>query len=59
MLGVERLLYSEEHPDRVTAEKRERQIKKWSQAKKMALVKGEFFKLKSLAKAEVGLYCLW
>jgi putative endonuclease len=50
VLGVERLLYTETHPDRVTAEKRERQIKKWSSAKKMALVKGDKIELKRLAK---------
>jgi predicted GIY-YIG superfamily endonuclease len=50
VLGVERLLYSEAHPDRVTAEKRERQIKKWSRAKKLALVRGDLDSLKKLAR---------
>ena len=50
VLGVEKLLYSETHPDRITAEKRERQIKKWSRAKKMALIQGDISRLKGLAK---------
>jgi predicted GIY-YIG superfamily endonuclease len=50
VLGVDKLLYSEVHPDRVTAEKRERQIKKWSRVKKMALVNGDKVELKRLAK---------
>ena len=50
VLGVEKLLYSETHPDRVTAEKRERQIKKWSRSKKEALIRGDLAELKWLAK---------
>jgi predicted GIY-YIG superfamily endonuclease len=50
VLGVKEFLYSETHPDRVTAEKRERQIKNWSRAKKMALIQGDLDKLKRLAK---------
>ena len=50
VLGVDRLLYSETHPDRIIAEKRERQIKKWSKAKKMALIRGDLAELKLLAK---------
>lgn len=53
VLGVERLLYSEEHLDRVTAEKRERQIKKWSHAKKTALIEGDGAGLKRFAKRRV------
>jgi putative endonuclease len=50
VLGMEELLYSEEHPDRPTAEKRERQIKKWSHTKKMALIQRQMTELKRLAK---------
>jgi putative endonuclease len=50
LLGAELLLYTEEHPDRFTAEKRERQIKKWSHAKKEALIAGNHSELKRLAK---------
>jgi putative endonuclease len=50
VFGASELLYSEGHPDRVTAENRERQIKKWSQAKKLALASGDMEKLKSLSK---------
>ena len=50
VLGVERLLYSEEYPDRSKAEGRERQLKKWSKAKKMALIEGKMEKLRHLSK---------
>ena len=50
VLGVEDLLYSEIHPDRATAEKREHQIKNWTRAKKVALIKGDMNELKKLAK---------
>lgn len=36
---VRKLLYSEPHPDRSSASKREAEIKKWSRAKKLALVR--------------------
>ncbi len=50
VLGVEQFLYSETHSDRVAAEKRERQIKKWSLVKKMALIHGDLVSLRKLAK---------
>jgi putative endonuclease len=50
LLGAEQLLYTEEHPDRFAAEKRERQIKKWSHAKKAVLIAGNLTELKRLAK---------
>lgn len=34
---AERIIYSEEQPDRSAASKREAEIKKWSRAKKLAL----------------------
>ncbi|MBU6409267.1 MAG: GIY-YIG nuclease family protein [Verrucomicrobia bacterium] len=42
------LIYSEAHPDRSSAIKRERQIKRWSRAKKIALVNGNWTELKRL-----------
>lgn len=50
ILGIEKLLYSETHPNRAIAEKRERQIKKWSRPKKEALIRGDLMELKRLAK---------
>ncbi len=35
--GAERIIYSEEQPDRSAASKREAEIKKWPHAKKLAL----------------------
>jgi predicted GIY-YIG superfamily endonuclease len=45
-----RLLHSEELPDRVTAARRERQIKGWTRAKKLALARGNLDQLHRLAK---------
>ncbi len=45
------LLYSEPHPDRSNAVKRERQLKRWSPAKKLALVNGNMVELKRLARS--------
>lgn len=36
--GARRILYTEEHPDRSSAQKREAAIKKWSRGKKLALI---------------------
>jgi predicted GIY-YIG superfamily endonuclease len=44
------LVYSEPHPDRASAVKRERQLKRWSRAKKLALIKGNSAELKRLAQ---------
>jgi predicted GIY-YIG superfamily endonuclease len=35
-----KLLYSEQHPDKHSAARRERQIKGWSRQKKLSLVNG-------------------
>ena len=35
------LLYCEEHPDKHSAARREREIKGWRREKKLALVRGE------------------
>ena len=43
-----KLLFIEEYPDKPTAEKREAQIKRWTNAKKLALVNGDLELLKLL-----------
>jgi len=35
------LLYSEEHPDKHSAARREKEIKGWRREKKLALIRGE------------------
>ncbi len=45
------LVYSENHPDRKTAEERETQLKKWTHAKKKALIEGNIELLKQLSKS--------
>jgi putative endonuclease len=45
------LVYHEEHPSRLEAMGREAQLKRWSRAKKEALIKGDFDKLKKLSKS--------
>ncbi|MFZ4694671.1 MAG: GIY-YIG nuclease family protein [Verrucomicrobiia bacterium] len=47
------LVYSEEHPDLASARKREVQLKKWSRAKKEALIANNFRKLKELSRCSV------
>jgi putative endonuclease len=44
------LVYQEEHPSRLMAEKRESQLKGWSVAKKKALVMGDKIRLRKLSK---------
>jgi putative endonuclease len=44
------LVYSEVHPNRASAMRRELQIKRWSRAKKEALAAGESAALKALSK---------
>jgi predicted GIY-YIG superfamily endonuclease len=53
LLGPVELLYSEPHPDRPSATRRERQLKGWSRAKKLALIKGDLAELKRLALSVV------
>ncbi|MEK7476020.1 MAG: GIY-YIG nuclease family protein [Candidatus Coatesbacteria bacterium] len=48
--GLKRLLYSEEQASRSAAERRELQLKGWSRAKKLALIKGDRVRLHRLAK---------
>ena len=46
--GTGTLVYSEEHPDYLSARKREVQLKKWSRAKKEALIARDLQLLKTL-----------
>jgi predicted GIY-YIG superfamily endonuclease len=47
------LLYQEQHRSELDAIKRERQLKRWTQAKKLALANGNVAKLRSLSKRRV------
>lgn len=50
IFGAGRVLYVEPHPNRIAAAKRETQLKKWSRAKKLALIHGDWDELHRLAK---------
>ncbi len=43
--------YSEKYSSKLKAEQREAQIKNWSRAKKLALIRGDVIKLKELSKS--------
>jgi putative endonuclease len=45
-----KLMYHEEYDNKYAALKRETQLKRWSRAKKEALIKGDFDSLKKLSK---------
>ncbi len=47
------LVYSEPYPDQASAMARERQLKKWSRAKKEALISNDLAQLKDLAKCRI------
>lgn len=47
-----KLVYSEEYPDLSSARSRENQIKRWTRAKKEALIAGESMKLKALSQCK-------
>ncbi|HEY7088480.1 MAG TPA: GIY-YIG nuclease family protein [Tepidisphaeraceae bacterium] len=47
------LVYQEPHPSEEEAIGRERQIKRWTHAKKLALINGDRAKLKLLAKRHI------
>lgn len=49
-IGIRRVLLIEAMKDELAAIKRERQIKGWSRAKKLALANGDFNVLKNLAR---------
>ena len=46
-----RLVYQEEHEIKMDAEKREAQIKRWSRAKKAALIREDFSVLSRLSQS--------
>ena len=46
------IIYSEPHSDRSSAIRRERQLKKWSRAKKLALAGGKLDELQRLSKSK-------
>jgi len=46
-----RIEWMEQQPNSIAAGKRERQIKRWSHAKKQALIDGDFAKLKALSRS--------
>jgi predicted GIY-YIG superfamily endonuclease len=48
------LVYSEEFPTFVDARRREAQVKRWSRAKKEALVSGDVVTLRKLSKSRKG-----
>jgi len=50
IFGAGEVIYIEEYSDRISAVGRERQIKGWSRAKKLALVGGDSAELHRLAK---------
>jgi len=53
IFGAGEIIYIEEHPTRILAAGRERQIKGWSRAKKIALASGDSAALHRLAKRRI------
>ena len=47
------LVYSEAHPTRLAAIRRERQLKRWTHRKKEALIRGDLATLKALSKRRI------
>ena len=45
-----KFIFTEEHPNRDSAARRERQLKHWTRAKKLALAEGRTCDLKTLSK---------
>jgi predicted GIY-YIG superfamily endonuclease len=50
--GYKRLVYTESFPDRLSAIRREHQIKGWTKAKKLALANDNLTELKKLARRD-------
>ena len=50
IFGAGDIIFVEEHRDRASAARRERQIKGWTRAKKLALAAGNLSQLHDLAK---------
>jgi predicted GIY-YIG superfamily endonuclease len=48
---IVRVIWSEQHANGDSARKRERQIKRWSHAKKQALIDGDHPRLKALSRS--------
>jgi predicted GIY-YIG superfamily endonuclease len=48
--GPIQLVYSETHPTRLDACRRERQLKRWTRKKKEALIQGDLARLRALSK---------
>ncbi len=46
--GAKEIIFSEEHPNKPSALRREAQIKRWTRNKKLALIKGDKVLLKKL-----------
>jgi len=53
--GYKRILLAERYPNRYLAERREKQLKGWSHAKKVALATGNLEDLKKLSKSRTSL----
>ena len=49
VFGVGKIIRTEKHPDRISAARRERQIKGWTRAKKLALAAGNLTALHALS----------
>jgi hypothetical protein len=54
-----RIVYSERHPNLGSARKRELQLKKWSRAKKEALIAGDLAALKKFSRCKSALGSRW
>ncbi len=48
--GPVELVYSEAHPTRLAAIRRERQVQRWTRRKKEALIRGDLVSLRALSK---------
>jgi predicted GIY-YIG superfamily endonuclease len=47
-----KLIYTEAHPTKLTAIRRERQLKRWTRAKKEALIRGDLDLLHKLSRRQ-------
>jgi len=50
--GTEKILHVEKHSSRAKALRREKQIKRWTRAKKLALISGNIKELKNLSRCQ-------
>ncbi len=51
IFGSEKILYFETYPDQPSAHKREKQLKRWTRAKKEALMRGDKDALRNLSRS--------